>query len=112
MRSFRHVGPGSEVRVYLGPANDASKIAGGGQTTADATGVWTHDDPALARGRYRGIAMAFLPSSRTRPGLTIVPMTPLGRITISPPPPAGEARIAVEPELAVPRPSAPRDGAR
>jgi hypothetical protein len=77
--------PGSKVRVYLGPADDLSAIASAGRTTADAAGAWTFTTRALRDGRYRGIAMAFLPSSRTRPGLTIVPMAPLGRFTVTAP---------------------------
>ena len=75
--------PGSKVRVYLGPANHPSAIAPAGQTTADFTGEWTLTTHQLRDGRYRGIALAFLPASRTRPGLTIVPMAPLGRFTVT-----------------------------
>jgi hypothetical protein len=77
--------PGSKVRVYLGPANDASTISPAGRTTADVAGAWTFTTRTLHDGRYRGIAMAFLPSSRTRPGLTIVPMAPLGKFTVTAP---------------------------
>jgi hypothetical protein len=77
--------PGSRVRVYLGPANDPSTIATAGQTAADPAGAWRLTTRPLSDGRYRGIAMAFLPSSRTRPGMTIVPMAPLGRFTITAP---------------------------
>jgi hypothetical protein len=77
--------PGSKVRVYLGPANDPSVIAPAGRTTADAAGAWAFTTRSLHGGRYRGIAMAFLPSSRTRPGLTIVPMAPLGRFSVTAP---------------------------
>jgi hypothetical protein len=79
------VAPASRVRVYLGPANDPSTIGPAGRTTADAAGAWTFTTRPLHDGRYRGIAMAFLPSSRTRPGMTIVPMTPLGRFTVTAP---------------------------
>jgi hypothetical protein len=77
--------PGSKVRVYLGPASDLSTIAPAVQTTADASGAWSLTTRPLHDGRYRGIAMAFLPSSRTRPGLTIVPMAPLGGFTVTAP---------------------------
>jgi hypothetical protein len=74
--------PGSTVRVYLGPASNPSVISPAGQTRAGATGEWTFTPRSLRNGRYRGIAMAFQRSSRPRPGLTIVPMTPLGRFTV------------------------------
>jgi hypothetical protein len=77
--------PGSKVRVYLGPANHPSAIAPAGRTTADSAGEWTLTTHQLRDGRYRGIALAYLPASRTRPGLTIVPMAPLGRFTIDDP---------------------------
>jgi hypothetical protein len=75
--------PGSAVRVYLGPAGSPSVISLAGQTRAGASGEWTFTPSMLRSGRYRGIAMAFQRASRTRPGLTIVPMTPLGRFTIN-----------------------------
>jgi hypothetical protein len=74
--------PGSTVRVYLGPAANPSVISPAGQTRAGATGEWSFTPRTLKSGCYRGVAMAFQRASRTRPGLTIVPMTPLGRITI------------------------------
>jgi hypothetical protein len=73
---------GSTIRVYLGPASRPTAIAFAGQTTAGANGEWTFASRPLKNGRYRGVAMAFSRASRTRPGLTIVPMAPLGRFII------------------------------
>ncbi|QEH35254.1 hypothetical protein OJF2_38020 [Aquisphaera giovannonii] len=75
--------PGSQVRVYMGPAADPSTIAPAGRTTADASGRWTFTRPALAGGTYRAVAMSYARGLQTRPGLAIVPMTPLGRFTAS-----------------------------
>lgn len=75
--------PGSKVRVYVGPAHDPSTITPGGRTAADASGTWSLTTRPLHEGRYRGIAMAFSPASHTRPGLTIVPMAPLGRFIVT-----------------------------
>jgi hypothetical protein len=77
--------PGSRIRVYLGPASNPSEIAPAGQTTAGSTGAWALTSRPLRDGRYRGVAMAFSRASHTRPGLTIVPMMPLGRFTIQEP---------------------------
>jgi hypothetical protein len=74
--------PGSEIRVFLGPAAKPSKIGLAGRTTADASGSWSLTSRPLRDGRYRAVAMAFAPSLRTRPGLTIVPMAPLGQFQV------------------------------
>jgi hypothetical protein len=77
--------PGSRVRVYLGPAADPSAIVPAGRTMAGDSGAWAFTPRPLPRGRYRAVAMSFAGALRTRPGLTIVPMTPLGRFTVSVP---------------------------
>ncbi len=75
--------PGSEVRLLLGPGNDPSKLAIAGVTTADASGQWTvAPRRALAPGQYRTVVTAFSRALRTRPGLTIVPTQPLGRVIV------------------------------
>lgn len=74
--------PGSRVRVYVGPAADLNAIGIGGQVTADASGEWSLTTRSLPAGQYRAVAMSYAPALRTRPGLTIVPMAPLGRFTI------------------------------
>lgn len=74
--------PGSKVRVYVGPAAELTSITLGGRATADATGHWSLTTRPLRDGQYRAVAMSYAPALKTRPGLAIVPMTPLGRFTI------------------------------
>ncbi|WP_165229634.1 hypothetical protein [Aquisphaera insulae] len=75
--------PGSQVRVYIGPAANPSTIAPAGRTAADASGRWTFTTHDLAGGTYRAVAMSYSRPLQSRPGLAIVPMTPLGRFTVS-----------------------------
>ena len=74
--------PGSKVRVYVGPASDPTVIVPGGRTTAGPDGEWSLTIRPLRDGRYRAVAMSYAPALRGRPGLTIVPVAPLGRFTI------------------------------
>jgi hypothetical protein len=73
---------GSVVRVFVGPASNPGSITQAGIARADATGNWTISTPILSTGRYRAVAMAFSRASRTRPGMTIVPMAPLGSFDV------------------------------
>jgi hypothetical protein len=52
-------------------------------TKADANGDWslTTRRP-LPAGQYRTVVTAFARAMRTRPGLTIVPTQPLGRLVV------------------------------
>jgi hypothetical protein len=78
--------PGSRVRVYLGPAADPTVLAPGGRTTAGDDGAWSLTTRPLRDGQYRAVAASYAPALRARPGLTIVPVAPLGRFTIGSPP--------------------------
>ena len=54
-----------------------------GTTQADATGHWSLTTASpLQNGQYRVIVSAFSRALRTRPGLTVVPMQPLGRMVV------------------------------
>jgi hypothetical protein len=74
--------PEAWVRVYVGPTSCPRVINLAGQTTTDAEGRWTVTTHSLRSGRYRAVAMAYAPALRTRPGLAIVPVEPLGRFMI------------------------------
>ena len=73
----------STIRLFVGPAADRSQIVAGGRTRADHDGTWSLLCRPLRAGRYRAVAMAYSRESRTRPGLTIVPMAPLGRFIVA-----------------------------
>jgi hypothetical protein len=86
--------PDSTVQLYIGPAGTPAKISLAGWTKASADGHWslsTHHE--LPDGQYRVVAAAFSHELRTRPGFTIVPTQPLGRLVVSAPRP----RTAMEP---------------
>jgi hypothetical protein len=74
--------PWANIRVDVGPASRPWSIDLLGQTTADAQGKWTLSTRVLPHGQYRAIAMAYAPALRTRPGLTIVSVDPLGRFVV------------------------------
>jgi hypothetical protein len=74
--------PGSQVRVYLGPAADPSTIGLAGLTRADAAGHWSISTRRLSDGRYRAVAASFSRALHNRPGLTVVPTAPLGGFTV------------------------------
>jgi hypothetical protein len=69
---------GSRVKVYVGPAANPGSIRPAGTAVANSSGQWSLTTPRLAPGRYRAVAMSFSRASHTRPGMTIVPMVPLG----------------------------------
>jgi hypothetical protein len=73
---------GSVVRLFVGPAGDPGRISQAGITRANANGGWSISTPILTTGRYRALAMAFSRASRTRPGMTVVPMVPLGAFNV------------------------------
>jgi hypothetical protein len=78
--------PDSTVRLYIGPAAAPTQISPAGWIKANANGQWslsTHRP--LPDGQYRVVVTAFSHDLRTRPGLTIVPTQPLGRLVVSAP---------------------------
>lgn len=78
--------PGSQVRLYLGPANRPITIGLAGMTRADSLGHWSMTTRhSLNPGRYRAVVNSFSRSLRTRPGLTVVPTAPLGMLVVEPP---------------------------
>ncbi len=75
--------PGSVIKLSLGPAAKPWEHYLAGTTQADATGNWSlTTDAPLRNGQYRVIVSAFSRALRTRPGLTVVPMEPLGRMVV------------------------------
>jgi hypothetical protein len=75
--------PGSLVRIYLGPANKPQDTKLAGWTYANADGEWSLSPRrSLSDGQYRTVVAAFSRSTHTRPGLTIVPIQPLGRLVV------------------------------
>jgi hypothetical protein len=75
--------PGSVIKLSLGPAAKPWEHFLAGTTQADATGNWSLTTASpLQNGQYRVIVSAFSRALRTRPGLTVVPMEPLGRMVV------------------------------
>jgi hypothetical protein len=74
--------PHASVRVYVGPSGRPWVIGLVGHTTADAQGEWTVTTRQFPYGRYRAVAMAYVPALRTRPALAIVAVDPLGSFMI------------------------------
>jgi hypothetical protein len=78
--------PDSTVRLYIGPAATPSQISLAGWSTANSSGQWSLSTRhPLPDGQYRVVVAAFSHDLRTRPGLTIVPTQPLGRLVVSDP---------------------------
>ncbi len=78
--------PGSQVRLYMGPANQPTKIGPVGMTLANSLGYWSMTTRRpLVPGRYRAVVNSFSRSLRTRPGLAVVPTAPLGEIIVKTP---------------------------
>jgi hypothetical protein len=75
--------PGSTVRLYVGPASSPSKIAPAGHTTTAAAGAWTLTTHPLPSGHYRAVVMSFARDFRTRRGLAIIPMVPVGGFVVA-----------------------------
>jgi hypothetical protein len=75
--------PGSVVKLSLSPVAKPWDHSVAGTTQANATGNWslTTSGP-LHNGQYRVMVSAFSRALRTRPGMTVVPMQPLGRLVI------------------------------
>jgi Bacterial Ig-like domain len=75
--------PGSVVKLLLSPATKPQDITPFGVTQANSSGQWslTTRRP-LPNGQYRTVVTAFSRALRTRPGLTIVPTQPLGRLVV------------------------------
>jgi hypothetical protein len=75
--------PGSVVKLSLSPAARPWVHSVAGTTQAGASGQWslTTSYP-LHDGQYRVIVSAFSRALRTRPGLTVVPTQPLGRMVV------------------------------
>jgi hypothetical protein len=76
--------PGAVVKLSLSPITMPSEHVTAGTTRADGSGGWslTTAHP-LRDGQYRVIVSAFSRALRTRPGLTVVPMQPLGRLVVN-----------------------------
>jgi Bacterial Ig-like domain len=75
--------PSSVVKLSLSPADKPWVHVTAGTTHADNTGNWTlSPSRPLRDGQYRVIVSAFSGALRTRPGLTVVPMQPLGRMIV------------------------------
>jgi Bacterial Ig-like domain len=75
--------PGSVVKLSLGPVGKPSEHFVAGTTQADSTGHWSLTTTSLLQdGRYRVVVSAFSRALRTRPGLTVVSMEPLGRLVV------------------------------
>ena len=56
----------------------------------------THHAPPLHDGQYRVIVSAFSRALRTRPGLTVVPMQPLGRLVVDHSLTGRDSRLPIE----------------
>ena len=78
--------PGSAIKLSLSPVGKPWVHIVAGTTEADVTGQWslTTAHP-LRDGQYRVMVSAFTRALRTRPGLTVVPMQPLGRMVVDTP---------------------------
>jgi hypothetical protein len=78
--------PGSVVKLFLSPVTKPQDIAPAGITQVNSSGQWslTTRRP-LPNGQYRTVVTAFSRALRTRPGLTIVPTQPLGRLVVDGP---------------------------
>ncbi len=75
--------PGSVVKLSLSPATKPWIHVTAGTTHADDTGQWSlSPSRPLRDGQYRVMVSAFSRALRTRPGLTVVPMQPLGRMVV------------------------------
>ena len=76
--------PSSIVKLSLSPAGKPWEHTVAGITQADSTGDWslTTSHP-LHDGQYRVMVSAFSRTLHTRPGLTVVPMQPLGRLVVN-----------------------------
>ncbi len=78
--------PNSVVRIYLSPASKPQKTALAGFTEANAAGDWSVTPRhSLRNGQYRVVVAAFSKTLHTRPGLTVVPIQPLGRLVVESP---------------------------
>ncbi|MFI5459135.1 MAG: Ig-like domain-containing protein, partial [Isosphaerales bacterium] len=78
--------PGSVVQLSVGPVGKSGPTTLAGWTTANASGQWsltTHRP--LPDGQYRTLVTAFSRALATRPGLSIVPIQPLGRLVVDAP---------------------------
>ena len=78
--------PGSIIRLGLSLASKPTEPSVAGVATANSNGQWslTTSHP-LRNGQYRVLITAFSRALRTRPGLTIVPTQPLGRLIVDAP---------------------------
>ena len=75
--------PGAMVKLSLSPATEPWVHVTAGTTHADDTGQWSlNPSRPLRDGQYRVIVSAFSRALRTRPGLAVVPMQPLGRMIV------------------------------
>jgi Bacterial Ig-like domain len=78
--------PDSVVRLYIGPGATPTQLALAGRTKTNALGQWSLSTrQPLPNGQYRVVVTAFAQDLRTRPGLTIVPTQPMGRLVIGAP---------------------------
>jgi hypothetical protein len=75
--------PGSVVRLSLGPLGKTGPATLAGWTTANDSGRWTLTaHRPLPDGQYRTLVSAFSRALATRPGLSIIPVQPLGRLVV------------------------------
>lgn len=75
--------PGAVVRVSISPMTKPWDYVTAGTTQADDSGHWSlTTSQALHGGQYRVIVSAFSRALRSRPGMTVVSMQPLGRLVV------------------------------
>ena len=75
--------PGSVVKLSLSPVAKPWDHTVAGTTQADSAGNWSITMSApLHNGQYRVMVSAFSRALRTRPGMTVIPMRPLGRLVV------------------------------
>jgi hypothetical protein len=76
--------PRAVVKLSVSPMTKPWEHVTVGTTQANATGAWSLTTAhALNDGQYRVIVSAFSRALRTRPGLTVVSMQPLGRLVVN-----------------------------
>jgi hypothetical protein len=74
--------PGSIVKLFVAPANKPGELVHAGRTIAGTDGRWSITAPVLPGGRYRTLAIAWLPRD-ARPRLDMVPTAPLGMLVVA-----------------------------
>jgi hypothetical protein len=78
--------PSSVVRLSISPVAKPWVTAPAGMTEATDAGAWSLTTARpLHNGQYRVVVSAFSRALRTRPGMTVVPTQPLGRLVVNDP---------------------------